>query len=130
MHGVGRVLEVADALVDGEWRVLVPASSSGGSGDQQGAKRGDRWSKCARLTDSVPDDCSESFDRCTLDSHAWESGRPVARAPPMGHDGAPSKSSRTFCSAQRLYSTPIPTTIPTFRTRAAGSEAQGACRRR
>ena len=31
----------------------------------------------------MPDDCSESFDRCTLDSHAWESGRPVARAPPI-----------------------------------------------
>ena len=40
VHRAQLVLEVADALVDGEWPVLVPASSSGRSGGQQGASGG------------------------------------------------------------------------------------------
>ena len=82
MHGAGHVLEVADALVDGEWPVLVPASSSGRSGGQQGAKRRNRWSKCARLTDSVPDDCSESERRYFFNSAGPQRHPRVARAPP------------------------------------------------
>ena len=66
----------------------------------------------------MPGDCSESFDRCTLDSHAWESGRPVARDPPLGHDGAPSKSSRTFCSVVMSRGASVP---PYMRAGLSGS---------
>ena len=82
MHRARRVLEVADALVDGDWRVLVPASGSGRSEGQQGAKRRNRWSKCARLTDSVPDDCSESERRYFFNSAGPQRHPRVARAPP------------------------------------------------
>ena len=103
VHGAGHVLEVADALLDGE----RPSQSClrAAAGDRRVSK--ERSGGIAGLSArGLPIACPTTARRAST-AVPW-TAMPGSRAglslapPPLGHDGAPSKSSRTFCSAQRL----------------------------